>query len=61
MLEFLQKLTAYQTSLKWYFFGGLQALSIRSYQVYTKILMEQLLRFWTQDLPDLRTTDGIIQ
>jgi hypothetical protein len=61
MVEFLQKLIAYQTNLKWYFVGGLQALSVRIYQVYTKILMEHLLRFWIQDLPDLRTADGIIQ
>jgi len=39
MVEFLQKLIAYQTSLKWYFVGGLQAFSVTSYQVYTKILM----------------------
>lgn len=61
MVEFLQKLIAYQTSLKWYFVGGLQALSVTSYQVYTQILMEQLLTFWTQDLPDLWTTDRVIQ
>jgi hypothetical protein len=61
MVEFLQKLIAYQTSLKCYFIGGLQDLSVTGYHVYSKILIEHVLTFWTQDLPDLRTIDRIIQ